>query len=80
MLRLSGVTTVIWLEGINDFSKNANAAVEDVVAAMREGVARLRLSNAFGTRPVTFDGIFVGLQLGGARRRSRHEPAGPLRR
>ena len=42
VLRLSGVTTVIWLEGINDFSKNANAAVEDVVAAMREGVARLR--------------------------------------
>ncbi len=24
--------------------------------------ARLRLSNAFGTRPVTFDGVFVGLQ------------------
>src|ERR1043166_8573332 len=29
-------------------------------------VARLRLSNAFGTKPVTFDGVFVGLQLGGA--------------
>jgi len=28
--------------------------------------ARLRLTNAFGTRPVTFDGAFVGLQLGGA--------------
>ena len=28
--------------------------------------ARLRFSNAFGTRPVTFDGVFVGLQLGGA--------------
>jgi hypothetical protein len=28
--------------------------------------ARLRLSNAFGTKPVTFDGIFVGLQLDGA--------------
>src|SRR5204863_7743615 len=28
--------------------------------------ARLRLSNALGTKPVTFDGIFVGLQLGGA--------------
>jgi lysophospholipase L1-like esterase len=28
--------------------------------------ARLRLSNAFGTKPVTFDGVFVGLQLGGA--------------
>ena len=28
--------------------------------------ARLRFSNAFGTKPVTFDGVFVGLQLGGA--------------
>ena len=28
--------------------------------------ARLRLSNAFGTKPVTFDGAFVGLQLGAA--------------
>src|ERR1700730_10833680 len=25
--------------------------------------ARLRFSNAFGTRPVTLDGVFVGLQL-----------------
>jgi hypothetical protein len=28
--------------------------------------ARLSFSNAFGTKAVTFDGIFVGLQLGGA--------------
>jgi len=28
--------------------------------------ARIRLSNAFGTRPVTFDGVFVGLQISGA--------------
>ena len=27
---------------------------------------RVRLSNAFGTKPVTFDGAFVGLQLGAA--------------
>src|SRR4051812_26821542 len=26
---------------------------------------RLRLSNVFGTRPVTFDGVFAGLQLSG---------------
>src|SRR5882724_1928444 len=26
--------------------------------------ARLRLSNALGTRPVTFDGIYVGMQFG----------------
>src|SRR5262245_23735829 len=25
--------------------------------------ARVRLSNALGTRPVTFDGLFVGVQL-----------------
>jgi lysophospholipase L1-like esterase len=28
--------------------------------------ARIRLSNAFGTKPVTFDGLFVGLQSSGA--------------
>ena len=42
VIGLSGVTTFIWLEGINDFSKNGNAAVEAVEAGMREGVARLR--------------------------------------
>jgi lysophospholipase L1-like esterase len=41
-LTLSGVTAVIWLEGINDFSTNANAAVESVQAAMRAVTARLR--------------------------------------
>jgi lysophospholipase L1-like esterase len=33
---------VIWLEGINDFSKNGNATVAAVTAGMREGVARMR--------------------------------------
>ena len=28
--------------------------------------SRIRLSNAFGTKPVTFDGIFMGLQSSGA--------------
>src|SRR5437667_7686200 len=27
--------------------------------------ARLRLTNVFGTKVVTFDGVFVGLQMGG---------------
>src|SRR5216684_3274280 len=27
--------------------------------------ARIRLTNIFGTQPVAFDGVFVGLQLGG---------------
>ena len=42
MLGFSGVSTVIWLEGTNDFSRNGNASAEDVQAGMREGVARLR--------------------------------------
>jgi lysophospholipase L1-like esterase len=42
VLSLSGISAVIWLEGINDFSKNGNAPVEPVIAAMKDGVARLR--------------------------------------
>src|SRR5256712_7148288 len=42
VLSLSGVATVIWLEGINDFSKNGNATVEAVQAGMREAVGRIR--------------------------------------
>jgi lysophospholipase L1-like esterase len=42
VLGLSGVSTVIWLEGINDFSRNGNAAVEAVEAGMRDVVGRLR--------------------------------------
>jgi lysophospholipase L1-like esterase len=42
VLTLSGVTTVIWLEGINDFSANANATVESVEAVMKEVTSRIR--------------------------------------
>jgi lysophospholipase L1-like esterase len=42
VLSLSGVSTVIWLEGINDFSKNGNASLDTVTAAMKRSVARLR--------------------------------------
>jgi lysophospholipase L1-like esterase len=42
VISLSGVTTFVWLEGINDFSRNGNAAVDAVEAGMRDGVARLR--------------------------------------
>src|SRR5438552_4421872 len=38
--------------------------------------ARLRFSNALGTRPVTFDGVHVGLQWTAAC--SRQQPAGQL--
>jgi lysophospholipase L1-like esterase len=41
-LSLSGVGAVIWLEGINDFSKSAGATVEAVQEAMKETVSRIR--------------------------------------
>ena len=42
VLGLSGVTHVIWLEGINDLSTNGNATMEQVRDGMRAGVQRLR--------------------------------------
>ena len=42
LLSLSGVSAVIWLEGINDFSKNANASVSAVQSGMQEVVKRIR--------------------------------------
>jgi lysophospholipase L1-like esterase len=42
VMSLSGVLAVIWLEGINDFSKNGNATVEAVQGGMREIVRRIR--------------------------------------
>jgi lysophospholipase L1-like esterase len=44
VLTLSGVKSVIWLEGINDFSKNGNAEADAVIAGMREGVTRMRVA------------------------------------
>lgn len=41
-MMLSGISSLIWLEGINDFSKNGNAESDKVIAAMKDGVARLR--------------------------------------
>jgi lysophospholipase L1-like esterase len=42
ILSLSGVSTVIWLEGINDFARATNASVATVQAAMDKGVAKLK--------------------------------------
>jgi lysophospholipase L1-like esterase len=42
VLSLSGVSTVIWLEGINDFSRNGNATADAVETGMREVVGRIR--------------------------------------
>ena len=36
VLTLSGISSLIWLEGINDFSKNGNASTDQVIAAMKE--------------------------------------------
>src|SRR5207244_2575588 len=40
VLALSGLTSVVWLEGINDLS--AGATTEAIVAGFTSGVARLR--------------------------------------
>jgi lysophospholipase L1-like esterase len=45
VLSLSGVTTVIWLEGINDLGRNANASAAAVETGMRDIVRRLRAAN-----------------------------------
>jgi lysophospholipase L1-like esterase len=42
VLELSGVSAMIWLEGINDFSRNGNASFETVRDGMKEVVARIR--------------------------------------
>ncbi|MFH1602961.1 MAG: GDSL-type esterase/lipase family protein [Pseudomonadota bacterium] len=42
VLSLSGVGAVIWLEGINDFSKNGNASVAAVCSGLRDGVHAIR--------------------------------------
>lgn len=42
VLALSGVSAVIWLEGINDLSKLSNATADQVAAGMRRVVERIR--------------------------------------
>ena len=42
VLSLSGVSTVVWLEGTNDFSRNGNASAEAVQVGMRDAVGRMR--------------------------------------
>jgi len=52
VLSLSGVSAIIWLEGINDFGRNGGATVEAVQAGMKEAVARIR-SRAPGIRIIS---------------------------
>ncbi len=42
VLSLSGVSAVIWFEGINDFSKNGNVSAESAIKALKEGVGIVR--------------------------------------
>jgi lysophospholipase L1-like esterase len=42
VIELSGVSAMIWLEGINDFNRNNNASVETVTEGMTEIVGRIR--------------------------------------
>jgi lysophospholipase L1-like esterase len=42
VLSLSGIAAVVWLEGINDFSKNGDAPVEAVEAGMKDVIGRIR--------------------------------------
>jgi lysophospholipase L1-like esterase len=42
VLELSGVTHVIWLEGINDFSRNGNAPLDKVTDGIKDVIARIR--------------------------------------
>lgn len=41
VLSLSGVTAIIWLEGINDFGGSAGASVDSVVKEMRDVASRI---------------------------------------
>ena len=41
VLQVSGVETVIWMEGINDLG-SADATADQVIAGLREGIRRLR--------------------------------------
>src|ERR1700730_15079707 len=42
VVSLSGIAAVVWLEGINDFSKNGHTLVEAVEAGMKDVVGRIR--------------------------------------
>jgi lysophospholipase L1-like esterase len=42
VLELSGVGAMIWLEGINDFSKNGNASLEAAETGMKEIIGLIR--------------------------------------
>ena len=42
VLGQSGVTTVIWMEGLNDIGQNPPAEVEELIEGWQKGIARMR--------------------------------------
>jgi lysophospholipase L1-like esterase len=42
VLRQAGVTTVIWLEGLNDIGQSPSASVPGLIKGWRRGIARMR--------------------------------------
>ena len=55
VLDLSGVKGIIWLEGINDFSKNGNASAEKVIEEYTHGIHALKKASikVFGAAVTT---------------------------
>jgi lysophospholipase L1-like esterase len=54
VLRQAGVTTVIWLEGLNDIGQRPMASVSDLIAGWRRGIRRMRAAGLrvlLGTLP-----------------------------
>ena len=73
VLSLSGVTTIIWLEGINDFGKSVDAPVDAVAAGMKEVVARVH-ARAPGVRVI--GGRSFPLSAAATRRTGRRRRTG----
>ncbi len=56
VLRQSGVTTVIWLEGLNDIAQRPSAGVPELIAGWRQGISRMQAAGLhvlMGTLPPT---------------------------
>jgi lysophospholipase L1-like esterase len=72
VLRPAGVTTVIWLEGLNDIGQSPSAGVSDLIAGWRHGIARMRANGLrvlLGTLPPTGSAETRAEGLEGKRRR-----------
>ena len=56
VLDQSGVTTVIWLEGLNDIAQRPSAGVPELIAGWRQGISRMKAAGLrvlLGTLPPT---------------------------